>query len=249
MKKIFVLCFFLSVFSTSAQSVNDYKYVIVPSKFSFLKTPNQYNLNTLTKLLIEKYGFVTYFDTDNLPDEVGDYNCNKLYADIDKGGSFVSTKIRVLLKDCKGNVLFATDEGKSFEKEYGPAYTEALRNTSKSFDALGYKYNGSVTAIEKTIVKTVNDGSSIKTEIIPATANPVVPQGKEVFFAQPISNGFQLVDSAPKVIMKIFNTSSKEVFIAEKGTSKGVVRNSNGNWLFEYYEDGKLMTEIIYVKF
>jgi|SRR6218665_9634 len=250
MKKIFVLCFFLSVFTGIAQSVNDYQYVIVPAKFSFLKKPNEYGLNMLTKKLLEKYGFVTFYDTDEFPVEVGDYNCNKLYADVEKDGSFVNTKLRVVLKDCKGNTLFATENGKSKEKEYGPAYIEALRGTAKSFDDLQYKYNGSVIGIEKSIVKTTNDGTAVKTEIIPVvTSTPVAPKGKDVYFAQPILNGFQLVDTAPKVIMKIYNTNSKDLFIAEKGELKGVLRNDAGNWVFEHYADGKLQSEAVYIKF
>ena len=250
MKKIITLFVLLVVSTTAfAQNVNDYKYVIVPSKFSFLKKPNQYNLNALTKSLLEKYGFVVFFDNENLPAEVGDYNCNKLYADVIEDGNFMTTKLQIVLKDCKGNPLFITDQGSSREKEYGPSYNEAFRAAARSFETLHYKYNGNEIAVERTVVKTINDGTTIKKEIVSTKPETVVPKGKEVFFAQPIANGYQLVDSTPKVVMKIFNTNTKDMFIAEKGQEKGVLRNDNGQWIFDYYTDGKLHSETVYIKF
>jgi len=249
MKRIIALFLFFTATAGFSQTVNDYKYVIVPSKFTFLKKPNQFNMNGLTKSLLEKYGFIVFFDNENLPAEVGDYNCNKLYADVISDGNFMKTKVQVLLKDCKGNTLFATDEGSSREKEYAVSYNQALREAGKSFDALQYKYNGSVTSIEKTVVRTTNDGTSVKKEMVPAKVEATSFEGKETYFAQPIANGYQLVDSTPKVVMKIYNTSSKDMFIAEKGDLKGVLKNDNGSWSFEYYVDGKLTTEDINIKF
>lgn len=250
MKKILALLLFLTGSIAFAQSVNDYKYVIVPSQFAFLKSPNQFNMNSLTKSMLEKYGFIVFYDNENFPAEVGDYNCNKLYADVVSNGSLIKTKIKVLLKDCKGNVLFATEEGENREKDFQLAYNLALRDASKSFDALQYKYNGSGISVERSTIKTTNDGTTVKKEVIPAkmegTSNA---SAKEAYFAQPISNGYQLVDSTPKVVMKIYATSTKDIFIAEKGEFKGIVKNDNGNWIFDYYADGKLITEMLNIKF
>ena len=41
----------------SQSNLNDYKYVIVPNKFDFLKENDQYQLNSLAAFLFEKYGF------------------------------------------------------------------------------------------------------------------------------------------------------------------------------------------------
>ena len=51
MKKIILLFILITNYAFS-QSVNDYQSVIVPIKFDFLKSDDQYKLNTLTKLLI-----------------------------------------------------------------------------------------------------------------------------------------------------------------------------------------------------
>jgi hypothetical protein len=46
-----------------AQSVNDYKAVIVPLKYDF-KSENQYRLNTLTKFNLGKAGFTAFYNND-----------------------------------------------------------------------------------------------------------------------------------------------------------------------------------------
>ena len=40
----------------SQTNLNNYKYVIVPKKYDFLKEEDQFRLNGLTKFLFEKYG-------------------------------------------------------------------------------------------------------------------------------------------------------------------------------------------------
>ncbi|MDP5097113.1 MAG: hypothetical protein NWP90_05435, partial [Flavobacterium sp.] len=55
MKKIIlIITFFLSSISFAQES---YKYIIIPSQFSFFKEANKYGLNELTKSFFEKEGF------------------------------------------------------------------------------------------------------------------------------------------------------------------------------------------------
>jgi hypothetical protein len=256
MKK-YLLLLLLSVSSAGfSQSVNDYKYAIVPSKFNFLKEKDAYRMNTLTKMFMEKYGFVTYFDTDILPTEIANQNCNKVFVDVISNGNMFMTKLTVVLKDCKNEILFTSTEGKSREKEYQVSYNQALREAFGSFDTLEYKYNGTVTGVETLIVKTTNDGSTIKQEVIPVNTPVTGVNSKNstslegiVLFAQPISNGFQLVDNTPKVVMKIFRTSNKDCFIATKENTQGVLIAKDNQWFFEYYQNDKLISEKAEVKF
>jgi hypothetical protein len=44
-----------------------------------------------------------------------------------------------------------------------------------------------------------------------------------VLYAQPIVNGFQLVNSTPKVVMKVFKTSSPTCLIAMRESIQGVL--------------------------
>jgi dTDP-4-dehydrorhamnose 3,5-epimerase-like enzyme len=69
------------------------------------------------------------------------------------------------------------------------------------------------------------------------------------YFAQPIANGFQVVDSKPKVIMKLYTTSQKNVFLGTKGVINGVLISKENQWFFEYYDNGKLVSEPINLKF
>ncbi|MBD3583996.1 hypothetical protein [Flavobacterium selenitireducens] len=254
MKKFFSALLLIIAVSASAQDVaepqstmNNYKFVIVPSKFSFLKTPDQYQLNTFTKMFFEKYGFVVFFDTDLLPPEAAGDNCNKLFADVIADSNMFITKINVTLRDCMNNEIFRTETGSSREKEYKTAYRQALREAFKSFDTVAYAHNGK-DGIRGQIGNSGVQASTLKTAPSPLKEEVVVD--KNTLFAQPIENGFQLVNSEPKVVYKLKKTSSEQVFLAEKDAQVGtLISKGKGKWVFEYYVDGKLMTEEVTVKF
>jgi hypothetical protein len=238
MKKIvlLLLLFAGSVFAQS--SVNDYKYVVVNARYSFQSKKDQYRLNTLTKLLLEKYGFTAFLDSDDMPEEVANYNCNKLYADVESEGNFLKTKLIIVLKDCKDNIIFTSGEGTSKDKDWGRAYNEALRGAFDSFAKLNYKYNQKV-ATSPTAAKQVSAAAVV--------SEPVAVGG--MLYAQPIDNGYQLIDNTPKAVMKIFRTSAKDTYIAIRGTVQGVLVSKDAQWFFEYYDKDKLISEKMAVKF
>ena len=70
-----------------------------------------------------------------------------------------------------------------------------------------------------------------------------------VCFVSRTANGYQLIDSTPKVIMKVFSTSNKGCYIAVKGDIQGVLILKNNEWVFEYYQNDQLWSEVIAVKF
>ena len=242
-KKYLLLVLFIS-FSGFAQSVNDYQYVVVPTKFVSLKDNDKYRLNTSTKLLLEKYGFKTFMSTDDIPGEIVD--CKRLFADLVTNNDLMTTKVKIVLKDCRERVVFETDYGKSREKDYAIAYNQAFREAAKSFERLNYKYNGK-SDVKAAAIPVKNEGI-VSTENTSDTA--VTANNSGIFyFAQPTANGFQVIDNEPKIIMRLFNTSQKNVFIAERGTTKGVVVTKNGQWYFEYNENSKQVSEPLNLKF
>lgn len=244
MKKVLLSLILLLSFVSFSQNVNDYQYVVVPVKFNFLKENDQYNLNTTTKLLLQKYGFKSYLSTDELPKEIADSRCKALYATLEKDNAFLVTKIKVVLKDCQEKVLYETEYGTSRLKDFAPAYNEAVRIAFKSFEKLHYKYNDNNknTADIVPVVKTV--------DVVADNPTALVSGNSEVFyFAQPVANGFQVVDNEPKVIMRLFNTSQRNVFIAMKGDQNGVLITKEGKWFFEHYQNAKLVSEPINLKF
>jgi len=245
MKSKILLLFVLISSYAFSQSVNDYQYVIVPVKYDFLTKDDQYGLNTLTKLLLQKYGFKAFLSNEEIPLNIENQRCNFLYADVIQDKSMFVTKVKVALKDCKEKVVFETQFGETREKEYAVAYNKALRDTGKSFDKLKYKYKEGISS--KMVSQEVTTATSQNTSI--DTIKKESNQTQELYFAQPIANGYQIVDMEPKIIMKLFNTSEKNVFIAQKENRTGLVISINGQWFFEYYENGKLVSEKLKLRF
>jgi hypothetical protein len=240
MKKIALLLLLVTSVNF-AQDLNQYKYVSVPAKFSFLKETNQYNLNVLSKMYMQQFGFETYFDNDEAPNDFFENNCNKIYFDVLENNNMFSTKLTVVLKDCKGKVLLTSKEGSNKEKEYKTAYNLALREAFNSMKTIQYKYAGDKVVEEKTVVQ------ETKVEVQNQSLNSENSVSSQLF-AQPITNGFQLINAEPKVIYKIYKTSVKDLYLATKGNLQGILISKNNEWFFEYYQNEKLVSEKVEVK-
>ena len=234
MKKYLLLLFLVLQFGGNAQSVNDYQYVIVPIKFGIFNENDAYRLNTVTKFMLQKYGFKSFLSTDSIPDELVNNTCKRLYVELVKNGNAFTTKLKVVLKDCRDQVVYETAVGVSKEKTYHVAYNQALREAFKSFDNLKYKYNG-------------NNDLSSETSVVKPKVSEV--SSGEIWYAQPIQNGFQVVNSEPKVVLKLYKTSVDTVFIGVKDTIQGVVLQRENQWFFEYYKNEVLVSEILKLKF
>lgn len=120
MKKLLFLVVLLP-FLLTAQTV------IVPNRFSFQKTDNEYQLNVLTKFLLEKQGFKVYVESE-VPAELIQQPCNALKADVKNESNMMTSKLQLLLTDCANQAVFSSEIGKSREKEFKKSYQEALRN-------------------------------------------------------------------------------------------------------------------------
>lgn len=232
MKNYFLLFLVFVMSIAKAQSVNGYKYAIVPAKFSFLNEVNQYRLNNLCKLYLEKYGFVTYYDTDVLPEEIASTNCKRIYLDVENSSSMFVSKLTIVLKDCKNTILFKSEIGKSKEKEYAVAYNEALRDAFRSFDKLNYHYN-EVQKPQEDVAKSAESKVFTTSEIS----------------TEAILNGYLLIDATTsKVILKLLKITNPDVFIAQSKTKNGIVTKRNNQFVLEYYENDQLISEQLQVK-
>lgn len=220
MNNKFLILFLAFNFSFS-QTINDYKAVIVPMKFSFQKTENSYNLNTLALLNLKKAGFIAFFPTDKIATKYNE-RCKILSIDVIDDSGLFTTKLTIVLKDCYGKEIFRTTTGKSREKDFKTAYTESINKAFDDVYALKYQYNEQ----EKTTA--INLSST-----------------EEKLFAQPIDNGFQLIDKTPKVVIKIFKTTKDNFYIAIKDNNTGVLFLENQQWFFEYYQENRLVSEKI----
>lgn len=128
--------------SFSQKNVNDYKYVLIPQKFDFLKENDAYQLNSLTKFLFNKHGYKAFIQGENIPEDLAKDGCKALKANLVKGSGLFITKVAIRLTDCGNNIVFTSSEGASREKEFKKGYHEAIRKAFKDVQALNYVYNG-----------------------------------------------------------------------------------------------------------
>lgn len=67
-------------------------------------------------------------------------------------------------------------------------------------------------------------------------------------YAQEIENGYQLVDSTPKVVYKIHHTNLDNVFLVENESA--IVYKKGEDWIAEYYDaNDKLQQHVLKIKF
>lgn len=244
MKAPALLILVLFTITAYAQNnINNYKYVIVPEKFTFARSENQYGLNTLVRDLLEEKGFTAFMSSAKLPQEVSSNKCTALMADVvEKKGIFV-TNLTILLKDCQGNVVFKSKEGKSREKEFQPAYNGALMDAYSSLKTTPYQYDGTTFSQPQQPVATLT---------APASATPAssaITEATGTLYAQATANGFQLIDTTPRKVLTLLKTSMQDYFIAVDGPAAGVVFKKNEEWLYEYYKDNNLVTQKLQIKF
>lgn len=245
---VFFLFIFFTVAAYSQNTINNYKYVLVPEKFSISKEPNQYGLNVLTKLLLESKGFTAFVGNEELPADLAANRCNALMADVSEKNSLFVTKLTLVLKDCQGNIVFKSKEGKSREKEYQPANEEALRDAFSSLEAEPYKYVGPSVNLPQPA--TSAPAAPVQPQAqAPTPTAPSVNENTGVLYAQATPNGFQLIDTTPKKVLTLFKTSMQDYFIAVDGGNTGVVFKKNEEWIFEYYKDNKLVSHKLQIKF
>lgn len=280
---ILVACLIVtSVFSQA--NLNDYKYVIVPTKYDFLKGKDQYQLNSFTAFLFNKYGFQTLMEGDEYPEDLVRNRCLALRSDVTKESGMFKTKLLLELKSCNDQVVFTTKMGESREKEYQRAYTEAMRNAFKSFEDVNYKYEPKVDDIVvetpkvevkpevseeikklKEEIKTLKNEKKVevveveKPKVVEAPV--VIPEPKpvkkveavveeivlDILYAQEIDNGFQLVDSTPKVVYKIKKTGQTNLFLVEN--ENAIIYKIGDTWVYEYSTDEGVKQKELNIKF
>ena len=239
-----ILSFLLITVVGFAQNVNHYKAIIVPLKFDFIRTNNQYRLCTISKANLINAGFMVFYANEILPKEYND-RCELMYYDIVKENAFLATKFHIELKDCSGNLIYKSESGYTKEKDTELAYSEALNKAFVSVNNLHYKF-------EKLVVTTpiVELKNEVVPVVTPVVSTPLIEKSdSNLMYAQANTNGYQLVDASPKVVYKLYKTSRPDLFIASKGTSQGILIQKEHQWFFEYYENEKLVSEKVAVKF
>jgi hypothetical protein len=284
----------LTVAGQSQNTINSYKYVLVPQKFGFLNSDDEYGLNSTTKSLLEQKGFTVFWSNGNLPQALAANRCTALLVEVTQRKALFTTNLTLLLKDCSGNIIFKGKEGRSWEKEFPVAYGEALKNAFTSLNALPYKYDSTLsaqaqqpaaastaaaTSAASTLAATPAASATSTTSptspasvAAPASATPPttsaspaslsssqVPVSPQVaaadisgtLYAQVTPNGYQLIDTVPRRVLTLLKTSVQDCYLAGAGPGalNGIVFKKNGEWFFEYYKEGALVSQKLAIKF
>jgi hypothetical protein len=298
---LFALIVLFGIKGYAQGNLNDYKYIIVPTKFESFKKANEHQTSTLIKHLFTKKGFLAVYD-NQLPQDLAENRCLGLISDLRDESNMFTTKANIVLTDCNGEEVMATPEARSKIKEFKGAYEEVIRATMKSFNNINYNYQPkagqeeSVTLNFRNDVKKLEERNPKANEIVqkqkksvvveekhkPKNVSPTVVQkatekeqlyknvepvtsdigpGKakyttqdvsektEIWYAQELPNGYQLVDSTPKIRMTLLKSSTDNVYMAQSEGKNGMVYQVDDKWIFEYYLDGKLIKEELLIKF
>lgn len=247
MKKIVFLCMFMSIVSFAQNSINNYKYVIVPEKFDFLKQPDKYQTSSLTKFLLKKEGFVVFLDSDNLPLELKQNRCLSLIATIKDASKTFKTNSFLELKDCNNKILFTSRIGSSRLKDYKKAYHEAIRGAFKSLTAIKYRFqpiqnrNNKIVRQDNRVAQPVvrrdevsrrnTTNNTNRNEIDGNNNNKRIP----VLQAKLIKDGYQLINVKGTVVFDVLYTKLDKVFVI-KNKNGVFYKGNNNNWIAEFYD-------------
>jgi len=217
--------------SVSFGQVSHYKYAIVASKFKAQKSAGQYGLNELAKQFMLKNGFQVFLDNEPLPAEVAADNCKTMFVDVKQENNMFWTKLQVVITDCRKQVIFTSALGESKEKDLRLANNQALRMAFRSLDKPELRYQPSA-------VNPVSDPTA-------GTASArQIPSGTNAYLSvQPTPTGFQIIDTAPKILLRLYRTSIPGIYIAKSDQAEGVFFQRDGKWHFEYYLDGQMISE------
>ncbi|MDT0607922.1 hypothetical protein [Croceitalea rosinachiae] len=274
-KILTVLVFFISMQFTLNAQLNDYKYIVVPVKFNTFKNPNQFKTSTLIKYKMAQEGFNVIYD-DALPLELQENRCLGLFTDLLNESSFFKTKASLVLKDCKGEVIFKTSQGQTKTKELDKAYKEVITEACVSFKGLEHNYQVSppaskketITVSFKDDVKQIEDKSIVDTTIVKKAVSEVINKTltdgevdknniteaakkdlKDWLYAKATKNGFELLDQGGDLKYSLEETSIENVFLVNQDNINGVVLKKDEKWYLEHNGNtGKVVKEL-FIKF
>ena len=227
------------------KKVNNYKFIIVPDRFDFLKHNDEYKTSSLTTFLLRKNGFTVVSNSGTYPKELRENLCKGLKADILDKSSMFKIKVILELRDCNGKLLYTSEEGVSRLKEFKKGFQEAIRNAHASMKDV---FHEPVLVEERKEVKTdavlpVIKNIEESVSVVPIN-NLAIPT---TLYAQPIDKGFQLINSKPTVVFVILKTKVKDVFILKD--KNGVLYKKEGVWIAEFYKNSVLIEKKYQIKF
>ncbi len=275
---LIVAVFTVSLSMSMSAQLNKYKYIIVPKHFDAYKVPNRHQTSTMIKHLFIQNGFNAVYDdalpedlaknrclglVADVEDNsslfatktaivLKDCQLNEVFRTIEGHSKVKDYKsaYKEVIKECfvsfQGMDYVYTPSKEQQEKtEKEQPITVSFKNDVKQ---LQEKPEEEVVVQEATPENQTY--KSVKPEASsyikgPATQTPIQ---KGVLYAQPTENGYQLVDSTPKVVMKLMKTSVDDIFLVNHDGKNGMLTKQDGKWILEY-ADGGGKTKELKIKF
>jgi len=255
---LFLAIITLGFYGIAQKNINNYKYVVVPLQYDFLKGKNVYRLNTFTKYLFKQNGFDVYFTEEELPQDLFEDRCLAMYADVKEvRGGFRKKKIEIILEDCYGNLIMKSDVGDSTKNNHQDAHHEALREAFTTIKMMDYMYNPEEAndLINEQSGETVSLVSEEKTQ---SNQNKVVEerninesnlaiQKGEVLNVIKTAKGFQVLDSASNSVMMLLFTDAKDVYIVKD--KNAIVFKKAEEWIYFENNGTDTTSKVLKIKF
>ena len=245
------------------KNVNNYKFIVVPDQFDFLKQKDEYKTSSLTKFLLKQNGFIVVLNSEQYPKELRDNPCSGLNALVVDKSSMFKVKVVIEFRNCSNRLLYTSEEGVSRLKEYKKGFQEAIRNAHASMidvvfepfllEPIG-KDKKEIVIVNPVLVKEVKE-IKLEVELSVITnieeAAQVSPTNNialdSTLYAQPKENGFQLINLKPQVVFVILNTGAKDIYVIKD--KNGLLYKKGENWIAEFYEGGEIVVKKYSIKF
>ncbi|WP_190809641.1 hypothetical protein [Flagellimonas sp. S3867] len=262
----------------SAQ-LNKYKYIIVPKQFDAFKSPNRHQTSTIIKHLFTKNGFNVVYDDALPVDLANNRCLGLLADLEDNSSLFATKVVIVLkdcqlneifrsiegrskIKEFRTAYREAVNESFISFEEMNYVYTPSKDEQKKTTDQqpVTVSFKNDVKQLEEkpkehVIVQEATPENQTYKSVEPKessyvkTENAEVPSQKGLLYAQPIENGYQLVDSTPKVVMKLMKTSVENIFLVNHDGRNGMLTMQDGKWILEYADGGGKKPKELNIKF
>lgn len=237
MKNISIFLFVFVISIMKAQTVSDYKYVVIPAEFNDFKENKTFGLsNLLDKALKAKKYIVLSANKGDWPSDALTNPCSILNADLLDDKSMFRNKLILQFKDCSNKVIF-TEKGNSTIKEFEPGFQDALKQTLVKIPV-----SNPTTIVNKvaetTSAELVKKDLRGSEEAILQTSNAVrYSNGTVTVQKIQIDNGqFILVDGNSSVPFATLKSTTKEgVFRVKLGSGESTIG---------YYENSNIVIEM-----
>lgn len=253
---IFLLFFGITIQAQELINFNQYKYIIVNSKFDFVKSVDAHQTSSLTKFLFNKIGFKSYLDNEEVPQELAINKCLGLFANVkDVSGLFI-TRSKVELRDCKGKLVYTTMEGEGRSKDLKRAYYQSITGAFKKLSHISYAYDPSISRNQAVVEKkpvVVEEKKEVKRKPIVVSKKVTVKEetpkknALPLLTAQKKGNTYQLANDKGNLVFVLLKTNDPEKFIIKD--KNGTLVKKGEYWLAEYYDNDSLVTQKYSVKF